>query len=149
MIAGRIATLAAGLFTGAAIYINLVEHPARMQAGTLLALTEFAPSYHRATVMQVTLAVIAFVSALWAWRSSADVRWLIGGALLVAVIPFTLVAILPTNNQLLDPATARDLDHAAQLLVRWGRLHAVRSVASLATLLLFLFLLGQRRSQPA
>ena len=145
MIAARIATLASGLFTGAAIYINLVEHPARMQAGTQLALTEFAPSYHRATVVQVSLASVGFVSALRAWRTSADARWLIGGGLLVAVIPFTVVAILPTNKQLLDPATGRDLGGAERLLTRWGRLHAVRSLASLASFLLFVFLLGQRR----
>ncbi len=145
MIAGRLATLASGVFTGAAIYINLVEHPARMQAGTQLALTEFAPSYHRATVMQVSLAAIGFASALRVWRTSADARWLLGGGVLVAVIPFTAVAILPTNQQLLDPATALDLERAEQLLTQWGRLHAVRSVASLASLLLFLFLLSRRR----
>ena len=144
MLAERIATLASGLFTGAAIYINLVEHPARRQAGTQLALTEFAPSYHRATVTQVSLAAVGFLSALRAWRSSADARWLLGGGLLVAVIPFTAVVILPTNKQLLDPATARDLALAEQLLRRWGRLHAVRSLASLMSLLLCLFLLGQR-----
>jgi hypothetical protein len=43
--AERIATLSSGLFTGASVYINLVEHPARMQAGTQVALAEFAPSY--------------------------------------------------------------------------------------------------------
>ncbi len=145
MFAARLATVASGLFTGAAIYINLVEHPARMQAGTQLALSEFAPSYHRATRMQVSLAALGFVSALRAWRSSGDARWLVGGGVLVAVIPFTALAILPTNKQLLDPATARDLEHAKQLLTRWGRLHAVRSIASLASLLLFVYLLGQRR----
>ena len=145
MFAARLATVASGLFTGAAIYINLVQHPARMQAGTQLALTEFAPSYHRATRMQVSLAALGFVSALRAWRSSGDARWLVGGGVLVAVIPFTVLAILPTNKQLLDPATARDLEHAKQRLTRWGRLHAVRSIASLASLLLFVYLLGQRR----
>ena len=144
MVAEYVATLASGLFTGAAIYINLVEHPARMQAGTQLALTEFAPSYHRATVTQVSLAAVGFLSSLIAWRASGDARWLLGGGLLVAVIPFTAVAILPTNKQLLDSATARDLALAEHLLTRWGRLHAVRSIASLASLLLFLFLLGQR-----
>ena len=144
MLAEYMATLASGLFTGAAIYINLVEHPARMQAGTELALTEFAPSYHRATLTQVSLATVGFLSAVIAWSGGADARWLLGGGLLVAVIPFTALVILPTNKQLLDPATARDLGRAEQLLTRWGRLHAVRSIASLASLLLFLFLLGQR-----
>ena len=116
-----------------------------MEAGTNLALTEFAPSYHRATVTQVSLASVGFLSALVAWRLRLDSRWLIGGGLLVSVIPFTAVAILPTNKQLLDPATANDLDLAERLLTRWGRLHAVRSVLSLASLLTFLFLLGKRR----
>ncbi len=145
MLAESMATVASGLFTGAAIYINAVEHPARRQGGTHLALTEFAPSYHRATVMQVALAIVGCVSSLFAWRARADARWLLGGGLLVAVIPFTAVAILPTNKQLLDPATADDVDLAEHLLTRWGRLHAVRSLVSLAAFLLFVVLLGQRR----
>ncbi len=140
------ATLSSGLLTGAAVYINLVEHPARMQTGIRPALTEFAPSYHRATVTQVSLAVASLLSAWIAWRSRSDARWLIGGGLLVSVIPFTALVIMPTNKQLLDPATANDLDRAEKLLTRWGRLHAVRSVLSSASLLTFLFLLGERRA---
>jgi uncharacterized membrane protein len=145
-LAELIATLFSGLFTGAAIYINLVEHPARMETGIRPALTEFAPSYHRATVTQVSLASMGFLSALVAWRLRSDSRWLIGGGLLVSVIPFTALAILPTNKQLLDPETANDLDLAEKLLTRWGRLHSVRSVLTLASLLLFLYLLGKDRS---
>ena len=144
-IAELIATLSSGLFTGASIYINLVEHPARMQTGIRPALAEFAPSYHRATVTQVSLAVAGFLSALIAWRFRSDVRWLIGGGLLVSVVPFTALVILPTNKRLLDPATANDLDLAEKLLTRWGRLHAVRSVLSLASLLMFLLLLVKHR----
>ena len=144
-LAELIATLSSGLFAGASVYINLVEHPARMETGIRPALAEFAPSYKRATVTQVSLAAAGFLSALVAWRSRSDARWLIGGGLLVAVIPFTALAILPTNKKLLDPATADDLDLAEELLTRWGRLHAVRSVLSLASLLIFLFLLGRDR----
>jgi uncharacterized membrane protein len=146
MLAELIATLSSGLFTGAAVYINLVEHPARMQTGVRPALTEFAPSYHRATVTQVSLAVAGFLSALIAWKSKFDARWLVGGGLLVSVIPFTALVIMPTNKKLLDPATANDQDEAERLLTRWGRLHAVRSVLSSASLLTFLFLLGERRT---
>ena len=144
-LADLIATLSSALFTGASIYINLVEHPARMQAGTRVALAEFAPSYKRATVTQVSLAVAGFLSALAAWRSRSDAGWLIGGVMLLSVIPFTALAILPTNKQLLDPETANDPELAEKLLTRWGRLHAVRSVSSLASLLMFLFLLAKDR----
>ena len=104
-----------------------------MQARTQVALVEFAPSYHRATVTQVSLASGGFLGAL-------DSRWLIGGGLLVSVIPFTALSIIPTNKQLLNSQTATELDLAEILLTRWGRLHAVRSVLGLASLLLFLSL---------
>src|SRR3712207_1917381 len=144
-LAELIAALSSGLFAGASLYINLVEHPARMQAGTRVALAEFAPSYKRATVTQVSLAIAGYLNALVAWRSRSDARWLLGGGLLVSVVPFTALAILPTNKKLLDPETANDLELAEGLLARWGRLHAVRSTLSLASLLTFLFLLGERR----
>ena len=130
-VAELLATLSSGLFAEASVYINLVEHPARMQAGTHVALAEFAPSYHRATVTQVSLASLGFLSALVAWRFRSDARWLVGGGLLVSVIPFTALAILPANKQLLDPAAANDSVLAERLLNRWGRLHVVRSAGTL------------------
>jgi uncharacterized membrane protein len=133
-----VAILSCALFAGAAVYVNLVEHPARMQCGPALAIIVFGPSYRRATVMQASLALVATVSALGAWWLVGSVLWIIGGLLIFAVVPFTLLVILPTNNQLLAP----DLDRAApathRLLVRWGRLHAVRTVASFAATILFL-----------
>jgi uncharacterized membrane protein len=130
MLAELIATLCAGLFAGAAIYITFVEHPARLECGTALAATQFGPSYRRATVMQASLAAVGLLAALAAWVRGAGVAVLIGGILLGLVIPFTLVVVLPTNKRLLDPALDRASPEAAALLARWGRLHAVRSVAS-------------------
>ena len=137
-----LATLCAALFAGAAVYINLVEHPARMSLGTRMALAEWAPSYHRATLMQAPLAIIGFLAATIAWATGAGIGWLIGGLLLAAVVPFTLLVILPTNKALLDPAAAQDLDRVGLLLGRWNRLHAVRSLLSVAALAVFLVLLG-------
>lgn len=136
-----ISTLAAGLFAGAAIYINLVEHPARMECGTVLAVTEFAPSYHRATYMQVGLAAVGFLSATAAWFNGASLWWLVGGIVLVAVIPFTLIVIFPTNKKLLDAYLDKSSELASELLIRWGRLHAVRSILSLISFLIFIILL--------
>jgi len=92
-----VAIFCTGVFAGASLYITVVEHPARMQCGTALAVAEFVPSYRRATVMQVSLAVFAF-----------------------------LAAILDRNS-----------DMARQLLIRWGRLHAVRTALSLVAFAVF------------
>ena len=125
-----VATACAGLFAGAAIYITAVEHPARLAAGTEVALKEFAPSYHRATMMQASLAIAGCAAGLWAAWSLQDLSVTIGAVCLGAVVPFTLVVILPTNKRLLDPALDPRGPDAAVLLVRWGRLHAIRSVLS-------------------
>jgi len=134
-----LAALCAGLFAGAAVYISAVEHPARMLCGTRLAVTEFAPSSERATLMQASLADLGTLGGIAAWLMGASACWLVGGLLLGAVVPFTLVVILPTNNQLLAPSLDKDSELAHQLLCRWGELHAIRSCMSLASLLVFLY----------
>jgi len=143
MLLEMLATLAAGLFAGAAIYINLVEHPARMECGTDLAVTEFAPSYRRAAVMQGVLGAAGSLVAVGVWLTGSSVWWLVGGIILGAVIPFTLVVIFPTNKRLLDSSLDRGSELASKLLTRWGRLHAVRSALSLISFLLFILLLGR------
>ncbi len=140
-VAQFLAALFCGLFTGGAIYINLVEHPARIECGVELAATEFPPSYRRATYLQASLAALGFVCSVVAWLAGAPVSWIIGGVLLGSVIPFTLVVMIPTNKQLIDPSLDRGSEKAAQLLSRWGRLHWVRSGVSFAALLIFLYAL--------
>ena len=127
-----VALVCAALFSGAAAYITFVEHPARVSAGPTVALAEFRPSYRRGTVMQASLAALGLVAAVLAWRASRDVGILIAGLLLGSVIPFTLLVILPTNKRLLDPSLEASSPEAAAMLARWGMLHAVRTVVSLA-----------------
>lgn len=145
MIFQIMATFACGVFFGAAVYINLVEQPARISCGTQLALTQWRPSYKRATLMQVPLALIGSLSAFVAWGFERRTAWLVGGLFLLLVIPFTLVVIQPTNKQLesreLDPRSEK----AGRLLQRWGRLHGIRSTLSGAAFLLFLSALAMKR----
>ncbi|HSY65093.1 MAG TPA: DUF1772 domain-containing protein [Terriglobales bacterium] len=108
MMLEMLATLAAGLFSGASIYINWVEHPARMQCGTAPAVAQWTPSYKRATVMQASLAAIGLLSATGAWLLGAGGTWLVGAILLGLVIPFTLIVILPTNRKLLSPDLVKE-----------------------------------------
>ena len=93
-----ISTVATGIFAGAAIYINAVEHPARMRCGTELAIREFAPSYHRATIMQATLAIVGCSAGLLAAWQLEDAAVLVGALLLGAVVPFTLIVKQPADR---------------------------------------------------
>jgi Domain of unknown function (DUF1772) len=136
MVLELIALLCTGLFAGAAVYVTLVEHPARLECGPDVALAEFRPSYRRAAAMQASLAAVGALTAVGAWALGQGVLVLVAGLLLGAMIPFTLLVVLPTNKRLLDPALDPHTTDAASLLARWGRLHAVRSVASVVAFVL-------------
>jgi hypothetical protein len=137
-VVGVAAALACTLFAGAAVYVNLVEHPARLSCGTEIAVTQWAPSYKRGTVMQVSLAVLATLGGVSRWLQGGGSIWLSGAACILAVIPFTFIVILPTNHKLLEPGRDLRSEETRALLEAWGRLHAVRSVLSLIASLLFL-----------
>jgi uncharacterized membrane protein len=144
-VAEFLTTFACGLCAGAAVYVTLVEHPARMACGAELAIMEFAPSYRRAAVMPASLAITGFVSAVVAWLTGGTAWWLGGGLLLVSVVPCTLLVIMPTNQALLDSAFDKSSARAAELLSRWAQLHAVRSFISRLAPVLFLSLLTVSR----
>ena len=132
-----VATLAAGIFAGAAIYVCVVEHPARLSCGTEIAVREFAPSYKRGAIMQASLAIAGCVAGVIGGWSLNDIGSIVAALLLGIIVAFTLIVILPTNKRLLDPALDASGAEAASLLQQWGRLHAVRSVFSVAAFLIF------------
>jgi Domain of unknown function (DUF1772) len=139
MLLVNFATLATALFTGAAVYVSLVEHPARLSCPTAHAVEQWRPSYKRATVMQVPLAVAGSLLSIAAWLAGAGLIWLVAGLVLASVVPFTLLVMWRTNKQLEDPSLDTMSELARSLLVRWGRLHAIRARLSLLALILMLF----------
>jgi hypothetical protein len=145
MLLDLVALLSLGLFAGAALYVTLVEHPARRQCGPALAIAEFGPSYRRGAAMQASLAAVGCLAGVGDWARGHGALPLAAGLLMAAAIAFTLVVILPTNKRLLDPALDPGSAEAPALLARWGRLHAIRTVAGLVALLLLgLHVVGAR-----
>src|SRR5712691_6122898 len=96
-----LAILCAAVFAGAAIYVSLVEHPARMSLDTRAAAAQWAPSYRRATLMQAPLAILSFLAGCAAWFLGGGMAWLVAALLMGAVVPFTLIVIKPTNDKML------------------------------------------------
>jgi Domain of unknown function (DUF1772) len=138
-----IATFAATLFAGAALYINVAEHPARMELETRIAALQWAPSYKRATLLQAPLALISFLAGLVASLMGTDIWWLIGALFIGAVVPFTLVVIMPTNHKLLEPGRDLSSVETRVLLKKWGKLHGVRTVMSITASVIYLWLLRE------
>ena len=106
---------------------------------TRTAATQWALSYKRATFMQVPLALISLAGGTAAWLLGANAWWLVAGLLIGSVVPFTLLAIMPTNHKLLAPGRDLASVDTRRLLERWNRLHAVRSALSLIATMLFVW----------
>ena len=140
---GLFALTIAAAFTGAAIYINVAEQPARLMLDDAALLREWKPSYKRGFAMQASLALFGFACGLLAWNETGENRFLYGALILVANWPWTLLAIMPTNNKLMAMEPSYNDPQIRALVQRWGRLHAVRSgLGILATVLFFLSLIG-------
>jgi hypothetical protein len=139
MIAATLALIFAAMFTGAAIYVNVAEQPARLGLENHALLAEFKPSYKRGFAMQAPLAALSAALGVAAYFTAHDWRWLVGAGLIFANWPYTVFGILPTNRKL----TATPIESAGagtrRMIESWGRLHAVRSGLGLAATLMFLW----------
>ena len=136
-----LALLCAALFAGAALYITIAEHPARLELADAPLLAQWQPSYRRALPVQAGLAVVGGLAGLAAGWLGGGVGWAVGGVVLLANWPFTMMVIMPVNKRLqaLRPVEAGAESRA--MLVRWGRLHAVRGGLGLAAAVMFAVLL--------
>ena len=108
MLTGQLALVVAAMFSGAALYINVVEQPARLQLDDRSLLTEWKPAYKHGTAMQAPLAIVGFLLGIAAWWPTRHVAWILGALLMIANWPITFFVIMPTNNRLMatDPAAA-------------------------------------------
>ena len=139
MLLGQLALLVAAVFTGAALYINIAEQPARLELDDRSLLTEWKPAYKRGLSMQAPLAIVGFLLGIAEWWQSDHAGWVLGALLMIANWPVTFFAIMPTNNRLMatDPAAAGPESRA--MIGRWGMLHAIRTALGFAACLAFLW----------
>jgi hypothetical protein len=141
MEAGVLAFALAAAFTGAAIYVNVAEHPARMALDNRALLAQWKPSYQGGAAMQGSLALASTVLGLLAWWQIGHAGWLIGACLIFANWPYTLLVIMPVNNRLKATPIESAGPESRALLQTWGRLHAARSALGLAATLAYLWAL--------
>ena|SRR5260221_9580285 len=136
---GEFALVVAALFTGAAVYINWAEQPARLGLDDQAMLEEWKPSYARGFTMQASLAVVGFILGTLEWMVTGRWIWLAGAVALVANWPFTLFVIMPINKELEATPIERAGAQTRALVEKWGMLHGVRSALGALSLGLFLW----------
>jgi len=143
MLVGDLALTMAAVFTGAAIYINIAEQPARLQLDNRSLLAEWKLAYKRGYMMQASLAIVGGLFGLVAFLSTLDWRWLLGAVVLLANWPYTTYVIVPTNWLLMDTPPEAATAETRRMLERWGALHAGRSALGLVATLIFVWASGE------
>ena len=128
----HLALVIAAMFTGAAVYVNGVEHHARRHLDRRAALQEWQPAYKRGAAMQSTLALVGFVLAATAAVLGAGTFVALGAAFIIAPWPWTYLAIMPLNKRLLAMTPDSVDSDVHSMLDRWNALHRVRTLLGAA-----------------
>jgi hypothetical protein len=139
MLVGQLALLTAAVFSGAALYVSLVEQPARLELDDRSLLAEWKPAYRRGTAMQAPLAVLGFLLGLAAWWQEGGLGWLLGALLMIANWPVTFLAIMPVNKVLMAAEPSAAGPESRAMIERWGARHAARTALGLAASTAFLW----------
>jgi hypothetical protein len=139
MTIGLLALAVAAIFTGAALYVNVVEQPARLLLDDSALLAEWKPAYKRGAAMQAPLALLGCLFGLIAWWQTSQPGFLAGAIAIVAPWPWTLIGILPTNNALLATPPGDAGPQTRALIVKWGALHGVRTALGALAVVAFLW----------
>jgi Domain of unknown function (DUF1772) len=132
MILTSLALTGAAAFAGAAAYVNLAEQPARLQLDDVSLLREWKPSYASGLEMQATLALVSGLLGLAAFFWEHHPAAALGGVLMLANWPYTLLAMAATNKALAATADQDAGPATRARIVKWGKLHAVRTFLGLA-----------------
>ena len=126
----------AAAFLGATIYVGAVEQPARLKLSGRAMVKEWALSNRRGTLLLSIFAVVSAMLAYIQFRSNGDVRWLIGGATILASWPYAYFVMVPVNVWLCALAPGRPVSPVRQLMWAWGLLewgHALIGFAAVGT----------------
>lgn len=140
MTAGTFALCFASALAGVGLYVNAVEHPARLALDDAAMLNEWGPSDRRGVALMAALALLAFIAGLSAYFSTADVRFILGAIISASSWPYTVFVMSPVNNQIIALAP-KDIGAARALLWQWGLLeYGQTAIAGAATIMFLLAL---------
>jgi hypothetical protein len=140
MLIGSLALAFAAAFSGAALYINLVEQPARLALDDNGLLSEWRPSDRRGFAMLASLALVAAVLGLATYFETQDVRWAIGAIVIICSWPYSFFAMVPMNNRILA-VSANDPGAARELVSTWGLLEYGHTAIGIVACAAFLWAL--------
>ena len=142
MFVGHLALIDAAIFTGAAFYVNFAEQPARLSLDDRSLLAQWKPAYKRGFSMQATLAIVGFLLGVLSWWLTGRLAFVAGAVLMLANWPWTMFGIMPTNKVLMATELEDAGPQSRSFILKWNRLHSVRTALGFLATLAFLLALS-------
>jgi hypothetical protein len=139
---GLFAFAVASAFLGAALYINIVEQPARLRLDARSEIREWIPSNRRGFVMLAGLAVLSAILAYMDYARTGDVRWTIGGTLILASWPYAYFVMAPVNVMLYTAPPRTAASTIRELMREWGLLEWGQTAIGLGAWCIFAWILA-------
>ena len=140
MISGQLALAFSAALSGAALYVNGVEQPARLALDDAAMLKEWGPSDQRGVALLAGLSLLAAIFGLTAYSAAGDVRWAVGALIAILTWPYAFYVMAPVNNQIIALAP-RDIGAARALVRQWGLLEYGQTAIGLVATAVFIWAL--------
>ncbi|XP_052790528.1 uncharacterized protein LOC128224645 [Mya arenaria] len=142
------ATSSAGLFSGAALYINAADHPSRMTLDVVSCRQHWMQAYLRAKTFQGAFCAVGSLSgaAVFFLEPEAENRilWLLGSGIFILVFPWTLLVM---GSDIKKNLKEDVIETAGETWVishinKWNKQHMARTFFGMAAFKLFLLALA-------
>ncbi len=140
MTAGSLALALAAALSGAALYVNVVEQPARLALDDSAMLQEWGPSDRRGVAVLTMLSLAAAICGLSQWYEGGDLRWAIGALIAILSWPYSFYVMAPIDNQIIALAPS-DIGAARELVRQWGMLELGQTALAVVATGVFLWAL--------
>lgn len=138
-ISQNIALFCCALYSGAAVYISLVETPSIETTGRQFIGVYVLAAQPRPLLFQSTFGFVGSLAGCLAGLTGAGAGWLAGGIIVLLSTLFHLFFIVPETRSILARATSGDPEQIEAIsLARIASLYAVASMSGLAALFLFI-----------
>lgn len=128
---------AACAFVGAALYVNVVEQPARLALDARAIIREWMPSNRRGFVMLAVLAIVSAFSGYADYIRTGDARWLIGATIILSSWPYAYFVMTPVNILLYRASRNAPATAIRELIRDWGLLECGQTAIGLGAACMF------------
>src|SRR5262249_61430273 len=87
------------VFAAWALYVSLVEHPARLSIDPVAAVAQFRASYRLAALYRASFAALRLTAGGIASAKSGDTGWALGGVVGGTALPVPPLVIRPAHRR--------------------------------------------------